>query len=166
MFLIRNIDKMNVFYLIIFFSVVCLTACSRNEKYFVREFNKKEDVFNDCVKYIERHFINNKGKSGLSRMTILDCGDRNIFMPDDYRMCDSVLERHMIKNGIMVISIEKDVCYKEQNFDLIIFEMGNSGSNNYYYYYSFCNSYSRYADNSTITNIPLERNWSLFIEKR
>lgn len=158
---------MKIYIFILFlFAAVCQGSCRSNEESLVHEFENKEKELQGCVDYIERRYINANEKSNLNRITVLLCGGKDLFMSDDYRVCDSVLERKMKENCVKVISIEKDVCYRERNFGLVIFEIDNLSSGSYYYYYSFCNGYSDYANSSGMKNIPLKKNWSLFVEKK
>jgi hypothetical protein len=90
--------------------ILCQISCRNAEEYFVQEFNKNQSLFDSCVSYIERTYINTNDRSSLARETILVCGNRDLFMPDDYRISDSVLEEQMKKSEINAISIEKDVC--------------------------------------------------------
>ena len=144
------------------FSLKC-TSVRYDEKYYVSNFEKDKGSLDQIVNYVDQKYIQTTDRSDHSRKTILFCGNRNIFTSSDYRFCDSILELKMRDHNIAVISIEKNVCFSDRNFDLITFEMSQNSRMSYQY--SFCNAYNSLIENGNMKTIPLDKKWSLFIDK-
>ena len=130
----------------------------------IDNFFKHENEFNQLVRILERRYINVEDRKNLSRKTILLCDGIGRFGRDDYRICDDQIESYMERLNISVITMEKDICEMESNFDLVKFELSNQ--RNKYYGFSFCDSvlYSDFESSSVYIKMMTMR-W-FFVEEK
>lgn len=149
--------------------VLCFYGCkSKENRYelFIKGFDKNKITYDSIVKYITRTYIDTSDRANLSRKIILKCEGKERFGLSDDRICDSNLESFMNNLGVDVIYIEKNICFADRNFDLISFELSDNWKNETIYYrYSLCiNEKNSSFESSSVTVIPLKKQWTLFIE--
>jgi hypothetical protein len=153
----------------VLFSLVLigLFSCQNAEDFFIKDFNVNYFEFEKSVKYIEKEYVNTNKWASFNRVSILFCEREEKFAVNDSRICDRPLGQLLGNTRVVGVSVEKNVCFKDRNFDLLIYELSDvADGRSYYYYYSFCDSYNNLANSNSFKNIPLMKNWSLFVEKR
>lgn len=153
----------------VLFSLVLigLFSCQNPEELFIKEFNINRFEYEKSVEYIEKEYVKKNKWASFNSVSILFCERQGGFAENDNRICDSTLGQLMKNTRVVGVSVEKNVCFKDRNFDLLVFELSNiADGRSYYYYYSFCDSYNNIANSNSFKNIPLKKGWSLFVEKK
>lgn len=166
-----NSLKMRLIILIsIAIALVFVAGCNtgKDESSYVNDFKNNEVIYDSLANYITSKFINTNEGAGKSKKIILICGQTNVSQKGDNRYCDTFLEPKMKELGISVINIEKNICFKDKNFDLISFELSSipQRDETIYYHYSLCpEKETQQFESSHVKIIPLKKAWSVFIEK-
>lgn len=145
--------------------LVCI-SCKKEEEVIEKEnidnFYEIQSSFDKSTTYINENYLNNKLFSNRIRLVPNDSSfiRKNIHY-------DKYLGNLLTKN-IMSISIRENTsCMNnsELQFELF-FEIKSKSYRQYYYVYRYCDSNFKEASESlNYKSIPLNKNWSLEIEK-